>query len=286
MSTEAHADIFLYPHSPQVCEDKGDYKFTNNGDYNEVESCVCVWITSPDCANWIRGNNKIVREIGLTEMFPVKLFEGKKEGDVVVHKFDNVTLFLTLNQKGSRYGNCGNFEDLLFGLTSDANGGIVSQGYFTPNISQERQHEIMKDTHTRYAVSIGRESIFGPVKSTLQELKDAVSNYNVDAVRIIIANNPDINVNDGTPSPLAMSCDKPEIFTILMANGGNMYGDYEGTRSILRHVNKTGNVSMRLAMLNTFSNRRNWNNPNNPSTDKHSKTFLKILGSLVMRHDE
>ena len=97
----------------------------------EEDYLIEVWATSPQCDNWtsVYGGFQSLFGVKLPEdrsekdyligyfpkLLPVKLFKGKKEGDtIVLHCPEyNITVELTLNQLGYRYGRFGKFEEVL-----------------------------------------------------------------------------------------------------------------------------------------------------------------------------
>lgn len=92
-----------------------------------------VWMTSDVCDNWASQYGGLQRHLGIElnerekrteddytigyfpKFLPLKVLEGKKEGDVLrLHCPEyNVDILLTLNQHGYRYKRYGNFESAV-----------------------------------------------------------------------------------------------------------------------------------------------------------------------------
>lgn len=150
-----YADIFMYPNSLQVCEDFGMYGYVVQNSKG-LQVCFESWITNSECENWGRhGHPKVGR---FSDRIPVELFMGKREGDQVELVINGFTVIVTLAQEKYRYHSYGKFENLLYDLTKSF-GGICDKKYFTPELSEKEQANMLYANHENYCRSLGFEIV-------------------------------------------------------------------------------------------------------------------------------
>ena len=148
-------DLFLYPNSISLVGVKFNDKAGRVRDtygFEEVIPCLQVWITSSNCDNWPRHDHPVFGYCGIDEYLPGELFLGKKEGDYILLPFKGKELKLYCRQLPFRYGSC-NFEDMVLRVSSSY-GGICSENYYNPPISQKEQIRRLKEFHEKYKMSI------------------------------------------------------------------------------------------------------------------------------------
>jgi hypothetical protein len=89
-------------------------------DFNSETVFVQVWIVDDEEDEWhyrtIPGVTQIPR-VFFPDHLPIEFFDGKKEGDVIIHTLPNGNeIHLTLKQDSYRYVGRGNFNELLDSL--------------------------------------------------------------------------------------------------------------------------------------------------------------------------
>jgi hypothetical protein len=85
-------------------------------DASPEDRLVQVWWTNKDCDNWRSHKWDLHPEIfgNIPDHIPVRIFDGKKEGDKVAFLFGgNVEVEVELRQLDYRYRWCGPFEQAL-----------------------------------------------------------------------------------------------------------------------------------------------------------------------------
>ena len=133
------ADIFIIPNgltrldSEWYTEKYPEYRAEYLKQQEELNlepstELVQVWVTNSDCENFdCKGhkglleawkNKKSLNNYRFPSNLPTNLFEGKKEGDIVVIDTPEARVELKLNQLNYRYGSHGTFEDVLARLKS------------------------------------------------------------------------------------------------------------------------------------------------------------------------
>lgn len=130
----------------------------DNNELGNPEVCFWGWVTNDESENWVdHGYSKLHKP--LQGMFPLKLFYGVYEGDVVSILFGNQTLILTCKQEGHRMDRK-NFHTWLYEY-SQSFGGVISPNTsdykfaFNDSIYTELQQKLMiKNAHITYCDSI------------------------------------------------------------------------------------------------------------------------------------
>jgi hypothetical protein len=154
-----YGDIFVIPNALHICDnyDNG-YPFGYTMDnYNGLQVCLTGWLTNAECENWCTCSYKKLGEKWLSDKFPIELFMGKREGDIVKINFKNMELVLTCKQLPYRCSNNGTtkFEDALYDLTKSFGGACDNANYWNPPLSKISQCAMMIAAHERYARSLG-----------------------------------------------------------------------------------------------------------------------------------
>ncbi|XWV26617.1 putative orfan [Tupanvirus soda lake] len=154
-----YGDIFIVPNSLQVCDNTGSYAYTVENTKG-LQVCFEGWMTNEECKNWSAHHYEKFDGAVVSDRFPVELFMGKREGDIVEMVISGKKCALRCAQLPYRYGSNGTvkFEDLLYDLTQSF-GGVCSQTYFAPPLHERSQHAMLLANHERYARSIGRDSV-------------------------------------------------------------------------------------------------------------------------------
>ena len=152
-------EIFIIPNSIQVVfpypKDQYGYscRSTNAEDLSEgPRACFEGWICNDECANWARHSYpRLTTKIN--DRFPVDLFMGKREGDVVEFLLGGKNVRLRCSQLNHRYANYGNFQDVMYNLTQSFGGIYQDAGI---DLTKEQQRELLIDNHIHYARSIDK----------------------------------------------------------------------------------------------------------------------------------
>lgn len=151
MSGVFNADIFIIPNCLQICEDHGIYGYDIDN-VQGLQVCFEGWITSDECENWCRHGCKLLGGKKFSDKFPIELFIGKKEGDVVELLINDKKINVTCRQQPYRYGNQ-NFEDMMYTVTQSF-GGVCAPTYFNPPLSERSQRAMILVAHERYTRSL------------------------------------------------------------------------------------------------------------------------------------
>jgi hypothetical protein len=154
-----YADICINPMALTIFDKKMNYveglpdRYGYDvDDVSGPQVCFYGWITDSECDDWTRAARKgFARSI--TDVFPVELFMGKKEGDTVALTIFNKKIVVTCSQTAHEYAEYGNFEMCLFELTKSF-GGMQRPNYFKPDLAIRSQMAFFIRNHERYARSL------------------------------------------------------------------------------------------------------------------------------------
>lgn len=84
-------------------------------DVSDDDTMVQIWTHSKECDNWADHSDCPIMQGRnfFPNYLPKRLFEGKKEGDVIELTTPYGKIIATLKQRGFRYEMLGNFEDAI-----------------------------------------------------------------------------------------------------------------------------------------------------------------------------
>lgn len=164
------ADIIVVPNGTRVDQHLFEAKDKSGYDVTNVEGFQVTFqgylfqkidqlkgITDENVEN-ITNNKPEWSRRSLSDRFPVSLFFGKKEGDIVVLKYlskdgETITIHAKLNNLSYMYREQGPFQEALYDALSTF-GGCVSQDYYDPPLKQRTQREMIHVAHELYARSL------------------------------------------------------------------------------------------------------------------------------------
>ena len=140
--------IYVIPTPLQVYENQGEYHYDVQ-DIKGPQVCFRGCIISDDYKNWSSYYHKKIGKI--SDWFPVELFMGKKEGDLVELTIHNKYVILTCLQKPYASGSI-TFENTLYN-TSQSFAGIYYPKDFQKPITKEYQELMLITNHIKYSRS-------------------------------------------------------------------------------------------------------------------------------------
>ena len=111
--------------------------------------CFNGFITNKQTNNWSDGTHPKLKPFNC--YYPIELFIGKKEGDVVELQIQGYKIMATCKQLP--YTNQ-TFEQTLHKLTQSF-GGVCTPGLFGVTLSKKEQRQMIIDAHVKYAQSVG-----------------------------------------------------------------------------------------------------------------------------------
>ena len=115
-----------------------------------------------------------------TQIVPIELFLGKKEGDIVKLVIDSNEVIVTCDQLKYKYANQGSFETTLYELTKSFY-NLNDEKNYQPALSKRTQMALLIVTHERYARSVG----FEPIEPTkFRYASNYIDQCKIDALAI------------------------------------------------------------------------------------------------------
>lgn len=144
-----YADIMIKSQSLTVCDSQGIYKYSILG-ISGSQVCFEAIVSNAECKDWFANPKSGC----FTNLFPVSIFMGKKEGDLVELRTENQLFIVKCSQTKS---SSTSFEDQLYTLSASFGG--VNEMPDNDLMTEKLQNSMIVQNHQQYAKSIGHPVI-------------------------------------------------------------------------------------------------------------------------------